>query len=89
MSSRTISREQLEEAASRYWGNVIKLPAHLAKVMPGFKTFLAPDSFPYLYQRDWVKLSPLGVHRYQILHSPHVLTLLTIYALQRLEQSNE
>lgn len=44
-----------------------------------------PDTTPYLYQREWVELSPMGVHRYEMLQSPHRLTLLTMYALQRLE----
>lgn len=84
-----ISREQLEEAGYRYWSTVFKLPPHLMEVCPSFKEYLAPDTYPYLYQRDWVKLSPMGVHRYQMLLSPHIITLLTIYALQRLETTDE
>lgn len=85
MEARKITREQLEEASSRYWTTVFKLPNHLIKVCPGFKEYLVPDTYPYLYQRDWVELSPMGIHRYQMLQSPHLLTLLTIYALQRIE----
>lgn len=80
-----ITRNELIEASSQYWDAVFKLPEHLQEVCPAFKEYLVPDTYPYLYQRDWVKLSPLGVHRYGILQSPHILTLLTMYALQRLE----
>lgn len=86
MEARKITRVELLEAGDRYWTNVFKLPTHLQEACPPFKEYLVPDSYPYLYQRDWVKLSPMGVHRYQMLQSPHVLTLLTIYALQRLDE---
>jgi len=65
------------------------LPKHLQEACPAFKEFLAPDTYPYLGQADYVTLSPLGVQRYKMLHSPHVLTLLTLYVLQQLEASEE
>lgn len=80
-----ISRAELIEASSQYWKTVFKLPPHLQEHCPAFKEYLVPDTYPYLYQRDWVKLSGMGVHRYQMLQSPHIITLLTMYALQRLE----
>lgn len=89
MEARMITRLQLEEASCRYWGAVRNLPSHLMAACPGFKEYLAPDTYPYLHTPSWVWLSPTGLHRYQMLQSPHVVTLLTIYALQRLEQSNE
>lgn len=84
-----ISRDELLKASSQYWEAVLKLPRHLQEYCPRFKEYLAPDTYPYLYQRDIVTLSTLGVQRYQMLQSPHILTLLTIYAIQRLEASTE
>jgi len=82
-----ITRGELIAASDLYWKHVLKLPPHLQEVCPTFKMYLVPDTYPYLYHRDIVKLSPMGVHRYQMLQSPHIFTLLTMYALQRLEAS--
>jgi len=84
-----ITRGELINASSIYWTYVLKLPADLQEVCPSFKEYLAPDTYPYLYQRDQVELSPMGVYRYQMLQSPHIVTLLTLYALQRIEASTE
>ncbi len=82
-----ITRVELRVASDKYWRTVFKLPWYLQKVCPAFKEYLAPDKYPYLYQRDQVELSIKGVQRYQNLFSPHVVTLLTMYALQRIEAS--
>jgi len=89
MEARKITRVEFIEASGIYWKHVLMLPQHLMEVCPCFKEYLAPDTYPYLYQRDIVKLSPMGVYRYQILQSPHIATLLTMYALQRLEASTK
>lgn len=85
MVSRKITRAELTDASALYWKHVLQLPEHLKEVCPSFKEYLVPDTYPYLYQRDIVKLSPMGVQRYEMLQSPHIFTLLTMYALQRLE----
>jgi len=89
MQDRKITRDELIEASSKYWDTVFKLPTHLQEHCPAFKEYLTPDSYPYLHQRDIVTLSPKGVHRYEMLQSPHIVTLLTMYALQRIEASME
>lgn len=81
----SISRIQLEEASTLYWDAIHQLPMHLQEKFPPFKEFLVPDRYPYLYQTDWVQLSTKGAGRYEMLHSPYIITLLIIYALQRME----
>lgn len=81
----TITRLQLLEASALYWDAVSKLPAVLQEACPEFKDFLVPDRYPYLHQTDWVTLSTKGAGRYEMLHSPHIITLLTIYAIQSME----
>lgn len=85
----TITRVQLLEASARYFEAVRKLPPHLQEVCPSFKMFLVPDRYPYLHQSLYVRLSNAGLERYRMLLSPHVTTLLTIYAIQLRQSSME
>ena len=90
MSSRQmeITSEEYLHAWIRYIEILITLPEDLRAVCPRFEKFLSPANYTN-FSTNPVKLSITGTERYKMMLSPHVNTLLAMYAAQRFDKNNE
>jgi len=79
-----ITDDELASASFRYCDAVAELPPTLRWKMPSFHEFLSP-AHTTNFNQDWISLSMTGTQRYKMLQSPHVVTLLAIYAAQRFD----
>jgi hypothetical protein len=81
-----ISYKEYWETDRLYSKLCSQLPLKLFEIMPSFYDFLSPAHYsscpdPHR-QYIQIELSITGQRRYNMLHSPHALTLLKVYAIQ-------
>jgi len=76
-----------------YWGTVNQLPIDQQVLCPHFEDFITALGWSPQYSgyqwNDWIEVTEEVARRYEMLLSPHVITLLAIYTIQRLETLEE
>lgn len=85
---REITRIQFYEGMHKYWQTVNQLPTYLQEVCPNFEDFLSPAHYSN-FNMDYIELSITGTKRYETLLSPHAITMINLYAIQRLQSMED
>lgn len=79
-----ISKDQYIESLIKYQIALAQLSPELRRKCPSnFNKFLSPANYTN-FDNDSIELSLTGTERYKMIWSPHVVTLLAIYAAQRI-----
>lgn len=79
-----ISKDQYIDSLIKYHIALAQLSPELRKKCPpNFDKFLSPANYTN-FDNDPIGLSVTGTERYKMVWSPHVVTLLAVYAAQRI-----
>lgn len=82
--TRVIDRGEFNSALNLYWRLINQMPVELQEVFPHFENFINPtDDRGNYHTHNDVELSIIGIHRFEMLRSPHANTLLRAWAIKR------